>query len=104
LYQIFIDNTEINTLAALYVSIYLGIILKYIWTLNVEDAFIGSLTNAADTKIIHPLFLYKKNCCLNGSFILRRIIKHIRRKECSKDDSDEPISSPFHSKLTSIQF
>jgi hypothetical protein len=90
-----IDNSDINALTALYVSICLGITLKYLWAWSVEYSFIGSLSNPANTKIIHPLFFYRKKSCLNGSYILKRIVKYIRRKECSKDDSEEPVSYLF---------
>lgn len=86
------DHSDINALNALYVSIYLGMILKYLWAWGVEYSFIGSQTNPANTKIIHPLFFYNKKSCLNVSLILIRIVKYIRRKECSQDDSEEPIS------------
>lgn len=97
MFQILVDNLDINAIAALYVSIYIGIILRYIWTWSVEDSFIGSLSNTTDTKIIHPFFLYKKKCRLNGSIILNRIVKYIRKKECSKDDSEEVCFLPFYS-------
>jgi hypothetical protein len=96
LFQILIDNSDINAFAALYVSIYIGITLKYLWALSVEYSFFGSLTNPANTKIIHQLFFYKKRCQLNGSFILRRIVKYIRRKACSQDDSEKPVSLLFY--------
>lgn len=86
------DHSDINALNALYVSIYLGMILKYLWAWSVEYSFIDSQTNPANTKIIHPTFFYKKKSCLNVSFILIRIVKYIRRKECSQDESEEPIS------------
>jgi hypothetical protein len=92
LFQLLVDNSDINALTALYVSIYLGITLKFLWAWSVEYTFIGSLSNPADTKIIHPLVFYRKKSCLNGSFILKRIVKYIRRKDCSPDDSEEPIS------------
>lgn len=92
MFQLLIDHSDIHALNALYVSIYLGITLKFLWAWGVEYSFIGSQTNPADTKIIQPLFFYRKKSNLNGSFILNRIIKYIRRKECSKDDSEEPIS------------
>ncbi|WP_223595429.1 hypothetical protein [Neobacillus bataviensis] len=95
MFQLLIDHSDINALTALYVSIYLGMMLKYLWAWGVEYSFIGSQTNPANTKIIHPWFLYKKKSRLNGSFILIRIVKYIRRKECSKDDSEEPISFLF---------
>jgi hypothetical protein len=63
---------------------------------SVEFSFLDSLANPADTKIIHPLFLYKKASCLNGNYILIRIIKYIRRKESSKDDPEKPISFHVH--------
>jgi hypothetical protein len=90
------DYSDINALAALYVSIYIGITLKYLWAWSVEYSFLGSLTNPTNTNIIHPLFFYKKKCRLNGSFILKRIVKNIRRKECSQDDSEEPVSFLFY--------
>jgi hypothetical protein len=102
LFQILIDNSDINAIAALYVSIYIGIILKYIWTWSVEYSFIDSQTNPANTKIVHPFFLYKKKCRLTGSIILNRIVKYIRKKECSKDDSEEPVSSLFCTYILSI--
>jgi hypothetical protein len=59
---------------------------------GVEYSFFGSLSNPANTKIIHPLFFYKKKSTLNGSFILIRIVKYIRKKQYSQDDSEEPVS------------
>ncbi len=93
MFQLVIDHSDINTLNAIYISIYLGLIVKYLWTCGVEYSFNESLTNSANTKIIHPSLFYKKNSCLTGSFILKRIVKYIRRKECSKDDSEDPFSS-----------
>jgi len=95
LFQLLIDISDINALNALYVSIYLGITLKFLWAWGVEYSFLGSLSNPANTKIIHPFVFYRKRSCLNGSYILKRIVKYIRRKECSKDDSEEPISFLF---------
>lgn len=90
--QLLVDHSDINTLTALYVSIYLGIILKYFWAAGVEYSFIGSLSYEENTKIIHPLFFYRKKSSLNISFILIRVVKYIRRKECVQEDSEEPIS------------
>jgi hypothetical protein len=90
-----IDLTDINTLNALYISIYIGITLKFLWAWNVEYSFLGSLSEPANTKIVHPLFFYKKKSRLNGNFILLRIVKYIRRKKCSQNDSEEPNSYCF---------
>jgi hypothetical protein len=90
-----IDLTEINTLNALYISLYIGITLKFLWAWNVEYSFLGSLSEPASTKIIHPLFFYKKKSRLNGNFILLRIVKYIRRKKCSQNDSEELHSYCF---------
>jgi hypothetical protein len=87
-----IDLTDINTLNALYISIYIGITLKFLWAWNVEYCFLGSLSEPAKTKIVHPLFFYKKKSRLNGNFILIRIVKYIRRKKSSQDESEEPFS------------
>jgi len=92
LFQVLIDHTDINTLTTLYVSIYLGITLKFLLAQSVEFTFMDSLANPANTKIIHPLFLYKKASRLNRNLILNRIVKYIRKKESSKDDSEKPIS------------
>jgi hypothetical protein len=74
LFQLLIDHSDINALNALYVSIYLGITLKFLWAWSVEYSFIGSLSNPARTKIIHPFvflsqeelftweFYSEKNC------------------------------------------
>jgi hypothetical protein len=91
LFQILIDHSDINALAALYVSIYLGITLKFLWAWSVEYSFIDSVSEPANTKIIHPLFFYKKKSRLNRNFILIRIVKYIRRKESSQDDPEEPV-------------
>jgi hypothetical protein len=88
-----IDLSDINALNALYVSIFLGITLKFLWAWGVEYSFFGSLAETANTKIIHPFVFYRKQNGMNGSFILKRIVKYIRRKDCSQEDSDEPISS-----------
>jgi hypothetical protein len=95
LFQLLIDNPDINALNALYVSIYLGITLKFLWAWSVEYSFLGSLSNPARTEIIHPLVFYRKKSCLNGSFILKRIVIYFRRKEYSQDDTEEPISFLF---------
>ena len=92
MFQILIDHTDINTLTALYVSLYLGISCKFLLAWSVEFSFMDSISTPTDTKIIHPLFFYKKTNRLNGNFILNRIVLYIRRKECSKDDSEKPIS------------
>jgi hypothetical protein len=92
LFQLLIDHSDINALNALYVSIYLGISLKFLWAWSVEYSFIDSLSNPAKTNIIHPLVLYRKKSGLHGSFILKRIIIYFRRKEYSQDESEEPIS------------
>ena len=92
MFQLLIDHSDINALNALYVSIYLGITIKFLWAWSVEYSFIGSLSNPARTKIIHPLVFYRKKSCLHGSFILKRIVIYFRRKEYSQDKSEEPIS------------
>jgi hypothetical protein len=92
-----IDNSDINALNALYISIYLGITLKLLWAWSVEYSFIGSLSNPARTNIIHPLAFYRKKSGLNGSFILKRIVIYFRRKEYSQDDSEEPFFFLFTS-------
>ncbi|CRK83742.1 hypothetical protein [Neobacillus massiliamazoniensis] len=93
MFQVLIDHTDINALIALYVSINIGITLKYLWTRSVEYSFMGDISNPENTKITHPLFLYEKKSHLNGSLILNRIVKHIRKKECPKNDSEEPFPS-----------
>ncbi|WP_066061573.1 hypothetical protein [Neobacillus soli] len=95
MFQLLVDNSDINALTALYISIYLGITLKFLWAWSVEYSFLGSLANPADTKIIHPLLFYRKKSLLIVSFILKRIVKYIRRKECSQDDPEEPVSFRF---------
>jgi hypothetical protein len=95
LFQLLIDHSDINALNALYVSIYLGITLKFLWAWSVEYSFIGSLSNPAKTNIIHPLVFYRKKSVLHGSFILKRIVIYFRRKEYSQDESEEPISLLF---------
>jgi len=91
-FQLLMDISDINALNALYISICLGITLKYLWAWGVEYSFFGSLSSPANTKIIHPLVFYRKRSCLNG-FILKRIVKYIRRKACTKDDSEVPFPS-----------
>lgn len=92
MYQLLIDFTDINALTALYLSVYFGVIIKLLWAWNVEYSFMGSITEPARTKINHPLFYYQKKFSLNTNLILIWIIKYIRRKESSQDDSEEPIS------------
>lgn len=90
--QLLIDHSDIHTLTALYVSIYFAMILKYLWAAGVEYSFIGSLAYKENTKLIHPLFFYRKKSNLQISLFLIRVVKYIRRKECPQDDSDEHIS------------
>lgn len=96
MFQILIDHSDINALNALYVSIYLGITIKFLWAWSIEYSFIGSVSQSANTKIIHPLFFYKKKSRLNRNFILFRIVKYIRRKESSQDDPEEPVFFLIH--------
>lgn len=93
MYQLLIDFTDANALETLYLSLYFGVIIKILWAWNVEFCFMGNISETAHTKINHPLFFYKKNCFLNENIVLIRIVKYIRRKECSEDDKEEPISS-----------
>lgn len=93
MYQLLIDFTETNALEALYLSLYFGVIIKLLWAWNVEYCFMGSISEPAHTKINHPLFIYIKKSSLDRNIILIRILKYIRRKECSQNDSEEPISS-----------
>lgn len=96
MFQLFIDHSDINTLTALYMSLYLGLVLKNLWALGVDSSSIGSLSNPYGSKIIHPLFFYKKKSSLTVSIILIRIVKFIRRKACFRDDdSEKPISFLF---------
>ncbi|AZU62985.1 hypothetical protein CHR53_17960 [Neobacillus mesonae] len=92
MFQLLIDHSDVNTLNALYVSIYLGLVLKYFWAWGVEYTLNNSSSYVKNTKTIHPLFLTKKTNGVHGSIILTRIIKYIRKKACHKDDSEEPIS------------
>lgn len=87
-----IDLSDINALNALYISISIGITLKYVWAWSVEGSFIGSISDPTNAKIIHPLFLYKKKNSLTVNLILIRVVKLIRRKKCTQDDSEVPIS------------
>lgn len=93
MYQLLIDFTDTNALEALYLSLYFGVIIKLLWAWNVEYCFMGTISEPAQTKINHPLFIYKKKNSLNRNIILIRIVKYIRRKESSQDDKEEPISS-----------
>lgn len=93
--QLVIDSADINTLNALYISISIGITLKFFWAWNVKFSFIDSLSNQAQTKIIHP-YLFAERNKLNYNFILIRIVKYIRRKKYSLDDSEEPISCCYY--------
>lgn len=92
MFQILIDHSDINTLYALYASIYLGLILKYLWIWCVDYTLNGSSSYVKNTKIICPLPLAVEKNGFHGSIILNRIIKYIRRKDCPQDDSEEPIS------------
>jgi hypothetical protein len=93
LYQVLIEFTDANALEALYLSLYFGVIIKLLWAWNVEYCFMGTISEPAHTKINHPLFLYKKKSSLNQNIILIRIVKYIRRKECSQNDTEDPIPS-----------
>ncbi|MGG5253981.1 hypothetical protein ACQYAD_10845 [Neobacillus sp. SM06] len=95
MFQMIIDFSDINALNALYISISIGISLKYIWAWSVEDTFIGSISNPANANVIQPHFLYKKKSRLNANVILIRIVMYIRRKKCTQDDAEEPISFLF---------
>ncbi|WP_462411870.1 hypothetical protein [Neobacillus sp. Marseille-QA0830] len=92
MFQLMIDHLDMTTLYALSISIYFGMILKFVWSLGVKYSYLGD-TNPEKTKIIHPSFFYQKKNHLTGSYIRIRIVKYIRRKECSKDDSEDPFSS-----------
>ncbi len=96
MFQILIDHSDVNTLNALYLSIYLGLILKYLWSWGVEYTLNETSSYAKNTKMIRPLFFYKKKSSLYRNIVLTRIVKYIRRKECPQDDSEEPIFPPFH--------
>jgi hypothetical protein len=91
LLQLIIDSTDINTLNALYLSISIGISLKFFWAWNVKFTFIDSLSDPAHTKIIQPFTITKRNK-FNHNLILVRIFKYIRRKKYSQDDAEKPIS------------
>jgi putative flippase GtrA len=91
LLQLIIDSTDINTLNALYISISIGISLKFFWAWNVRFTFIDSLSDQAQTKIIHPFFTARQNR-INHNLILIRIVKYIRRKKYTQDDAEIPIS------------
>lgn len=90
-----IDFTDINAINALYISITIGMTIKFLWGLNVKYSFIGSFSETANTKIIHPLYLYKRKSGMNRNYILIRIVKYIRRKTYSKDDAEEHVSCCF---------
>ncbi|MEH7416653.1 hypothetical protein V7266_15315, partial [Neobacillus drentensis] len=66
MFQLLIDLLDINPLNALYVSIFLGITLKFLWAWGVEYSFFGSLTETTNTKIIHPLIFYRKQSRIHG--------------------------------------
>ncbi|GHH98359.1 hypothetical protein AM1BK_19020 [Neobacillus kokaensis] len=92
MFQLLIDHSDINTINALYVSIYFGLVLKYLWIWGVEYTLNGSSSYVKNTKIIHPFFLTKKRNGLYVSIFLTRVVKYIRRKDCPQDESEEPIS------------
>jgi hypothetical protein len=100
LFQLLIDFTDANALEALYLSLYFGVIIKLLWAWNVEYSFMGSISEPTHTKINHPLFFYKKKCTLSRNIILNRLFKYIRRKKCSQDDTEEPISSSLFKRIT----
>jgi hypothetical protein len=100
LYQLLIEFTDSNTLEALYLSLYFGVIIKILWAWNVEYCFMGSISEPAHTKINHPLCIYNKKISLNRNIILIRIVKYIRRKESSQDGTEEPISSSLFQPIT----
>jgi hypothetical protein len=93
LYQLLIDFTDANALETIYLSLYFGVIIKLLWAWNVEYCFMGSISEPTRTKINHPLSFYKKKGSVNRNIILIRILRYIRRKESSQDDTEEPISS-----------
>jgi hypothetical protein len=95
LFQIMIDLLDIHTLNALYISLSIGMTLKFFWAWNVKYSFLDSLSEPANAKMIHPLFFYRKKSHLNNNLILTRIVKKIRRKKYSQDDSEGPISFCF---------
>jgi hypothetical protein len=92
LYQVLIELTDVNALSALYYGLFFGVTVKLLWAWNVEYSFIGSMSEPANTKISHPLFFYQTKNYLHDNMILFRIMKYIRRKKCTPDDSEEPIS------------
>lgn len=97
MFQILIDHTDISALTTLYVGLYAGIVLKFLLAWNMEYSFFGHVSEAENTKIIHPWFFWKKNSQLNKNLILIRVVKYIRRKRSSQDDSEGPhfILLPF---------
>jgi hypothetical protein len=95
LFQMMIDFMDINALNALYISICIGITLRFFWAWNVKCSFFDSLSDPTNNKIIHPLFFYKQTRKFNQNYILIRIIKYIRRKKYSRDDSEDPVSCCF---------
>lgn len=95
MFQMMIDLSDINTLNALYMSISIGITLKFFWTRNVKDSFFGSISDSAKTKVIHPGVFQKINSPITQNVILLRVVKHIRRQNYALDDSEDPISCCF---------
>lgn len=100
MYQLLIDFTDTNALEALYLSLYFGVMIKLLWAWNVEFCFMGTISETAHTEINYPFFFYNKKCFLNINIILIRIIKYIRRKESSRDDKEDPISSSQLQRIT----
>ncbi len=92
LFQLLIDHMDMTTFYALTISFYFSLFLKFFWSWGIRYSNLG-VTNTEKTKMIQPQFFYQKNNRLARSLILIHIVKYIRRKECSKDDSEEPISS-----------
>jgi len=90
-----LDLSDINTLNALYISISIGISLKFLWAWKVKYHFMDSVSDSANAKVIHHGSVYKVTNRLTPNFILRRIVKYIRRKKYSQDDAEEPISCCF---------
>ncbi|WP_141433577.1 hypothetical protein [Bacillus sp. 03113] len=91
--EFLLEANDITNYYTVYMTLFLGLVVKFLWVWKVEYTIFHSLYESTDVNIqsIETTLLVKRQLIRNP--ILHWISKYIRRKEASRDDSEDPISS-----------
>jgi hypothetical protein len=87
--EFFTEITEIHTLYCLYSGIILGLIIKYIWSLNTDCTEYRNFRNDSWEANYHGPTIILKIFHTQSNNVVNWIIKMVRRKQATNLETDK---------------